>query len=154
MRHVREVSKFDFTWIFRKSKIFSVCFKIICTACRTVLIQSALCSPDLGGCFRYSEHVYNMRRNFSRWLKSLWNTLLGAVYLPEKRAFWRFWKNISDVIKRNLRIDCKSHVTHVVEKFLKHVFRCSVPSWKAHFLEFLKQHFRWKNWLRMEDENV
>ena len=32
--------------IFRKSKLFFVCFKIICTACRTILIQRALCSPD------------------------------------------------------------------------------------------------------------
>ena len=44
--------------------------KIICTACRTVLIQSALCSPDLGESFRYPQHVCNMRKNFRRGLWS------------------------------------------------------------------------------------
>ena len=70
MMHAIEVSKMDFALIFRKSKKFSVCFKIICNACRTVLIQNALCYPDPGDCFTFPEHVYNMRRNFSRGLWS------------------------------------------------------------------------------------
>ena len=42
--------------------------KIICIACRTVPIQSALCSPDLGECFRYPQRVCNMRKKFPRGL--------------------------------------------------------------------------------------
>ena len=38
--------------------------KIIWTACRKVLMQSALCSSDLGECFRCPEHDYNIHRNF------------------------------------------------------------------------------------------
>lgn len=55
MRHPREVSKVDFTWIFRKSKFFSDCFIIVYIVWRTVLIQSALWSPDLGECFSLSD---------------------------------------------------------------------------------------------------
>ena len=44
--------------------------KIICIACRTVPIQSALCSPDLGECFRYPQRVCNMRKKFPRGLWS------------------------------------------------------------------------------------
>ncbi len=54
----------DFRWIFQKIEKIYVFLKIICTTCRTVLIQSALCSPDLGECFRYPEHVSNPRKYF------------------------------------------------------------------------------------------
>ena len=57
-----------FTWIFQKLEKIHAFLKIKCIRCRTVLIQSALCSPDLGECFRYPEHVSNLRRKFSRWL--------------------------------------------------------------------------------------
>jgi len=33
---------------------------------RLALIQSVLCSPDLGECFTYPEHVLNLSRKFSR----------------------------------------------------------------------------------------
>ena len=33
--------------------------KIKCLRRRTALMQSALCSPDLGECFKYPEHVFN-----------------------------------------------------------------------------------------------
>ena len=38
--------------------------KIKCLRRRTVLIQRALCSPDLGECFTYPEHVPNCYRKF------------------------------------------------------------------------------------------
>ena len=40
--------------------------KIKCLRRRTALIQSALCSPDLGECFTYPEHVFNLSRKFFR----------------------------------------------------------------------------------------
>ena len=49
----------DFTLIFQKLEKGYVFLNIICTTCRTILIQSALCSPDVGECFRYPEHVSN-----------------------------------------------------------------------------------------------
>ena len=71
--------------------------KIICTTCRTVLIQNALCSPDLGRYSRYPEHVYNMRRNFSR---GLWSSRVcskkgvneACQRSFEVRFYMNFWK--------------------------------------------------------------
>ena len=37
-----------------------------CLRRRTVLTQSALCSPDLGECFTYPEHVPKCYRKFFR----------------------------------------------------------------------------------------
>ena len=55
------------------------------------------------------------------WLKNFWNTFLGALYTPEKRAFWSCLTVNSDVFKRKWHIDYESDVTDVVEKLLKHV---------------------------------
>ena len=58
----------DFTRIFQKIETFFVFLKIKCVRCRTVLIRGALCFPDLGECFRYPEHVSNLRRKIYGWL--------------------------------------------------------------------------------------
>ena len=42
--------------------------KIKCLRRLTVLIQSALCSPDLGECFTYPKHVPKSYQIFSRGL--------------------------------------------------------------------------------------
>ena len=58
----------DFTRIFQKIETFFVFLKIKCVRCRTVLIRGALCSSDPGECFRYPEHVSNLRRKSFEWL--------------------------------------------------------------------------------------
>ena len=105
MMHPREVSKVDFTWIFRKSKKFSVCFKIICNACRTVLIQSALCYPDPGDCFRYPQHVCNIRRNFSRELWSSRVCSTKGVNGAFKRSFKSWFYMIFSRKKTNFTFE-------------------------------------------------
>ena len=51
---------------------------------RTGLIQNALCSPDLGECFTYPEHVFKLSRKFSGGSQS--------QKLPKKRRI--FWGKI------------------------------------------------------------
>ena len=90
----------DFTWIFRKSKRFSVCLNIICTARRAVLIQRVLCSPDLEECFRYPEHVCNMSRKFPR---GLWRSRVCSkkgVEKTRRKSFesW-FYMDFSKILK-------------------------------------------------------
>ena len=54
-------------WIFKKLHGAHAFIKINCLRCRTALIQSALCSLDLGECFTYPEHVPNSyEKIFSR----------------------------------------------------------------------------------------
>ena len=52
--------------IFQKMKKIYFSSNIKCLRRRTVLIRNALCSLDLGECFTYPEHVFNLSRKFSR----------------------------------------------------------------------------------------
>ena len=48
----------------KKMNRVCVSCNIKCLGRRTALIQSALCSPDLGECFTYPEHVPNSYKIF------------------------------------------------------------------------------------------
>ena len=65
-KHVKysESSLVGRDWIFKKMNRVCVSCNIKCLGRRTALIQSALCSPDLGECFTYPEHVPNSYKNF------------------------------------------------------------------------------------------
>ena len=88
----------DFTRIFQKIETFFVFLKIKCVRCRTVLIQSAMCSPDVSGCFKYPDHVSNLRRRISGWLWSLVGVLKKHASMRQVKAISRqilqwFFKN-------------------------------------------------------------
>jgi len=48
-----------------KAGDYNTFVKIKCHGRRPALIQIAPCSPDLGECFTYPEHVFNLSRKFS-----------------------------------------------------------------------------------------
>ena len=77
-------SRLDFQ---KKNQKVRVSCNIKCLRRRTVLIQRALCSPDLGKCFTYPEHVPNCYRNFfrgsqSQKLSQKHKIFLGKICFP------------------------------------------------------------------------
>ena len=52
---------------FSDSGIFCICCVREGSTCRRVLIQSALCSPNLGECFEYLEYMCSFIISFSGW---------------------------------------------------------------------------------------
>ena len=53
---------------------------------RPALIQSALCSPDLGECFTYPEHVLNLSKK-----------ILGALKVKTSKGLEGTWKGKSSL---------------------------------------------------------
>ena len=76
------------TQFYQKIKKFHVCSNKKWLRRRTVLIQSALCSPDLGQGFTYPEHVFNLCRKFFRGSHKVKNSPKSVKYSEAKLAFW------------------------------------------------------------------
>ena len=81
--------------IFKKNEKVRVSCNIKCLRRRTVLIQSALCSPDLGECFTYPEHVPNSYKKFSR---GLWKKVSAQNMTICQNILTPFWASFFENI--------------------------------------------------------
>ena len=86
---------------------------INCFRCRTLMIQNALCFPDLGACFIYLERVHKTSRKLSR--------LLWSRETPQKPSKFR---HIFELHPRYFLTKLKKSLPPAL-KYFSDVLRCS-----------------------------